>query len=264
MIRRLLLLAGALLLIGAAEPPRKPIILSPEDATREGRALIAEILSLRPQPSTNAGVLSIRMKNKRVEMPVKFRVVVTPTNSLATYQAVNTNQGIAYALCVGHAGTAPNRYANSTLMLSTISGNLFAPNEGCRELSELAEDKTMVPFAGSDFWVADLGLEFFHWPVQNVVRKEINRTRFCRVLESINPKPAPGGYSKVKSWIDNQSDALVQAEAYDTQGKLLKIFLPKRVKEVEGQWQLQEMQISNVQTGSRTTIEFELGSQGSQ
>jgi hypothetical protein len=39
---------------------------------------------------------------------------------------------------------------------------------------------------------------------------------------------------------------------------LLKEFEPKKVEKVKGTWQLEEMEIRNRQTGSRTRIEFNL------
>ena len=114
------------------------------------------------------------------------------------------------------------------------------------------------PFCDSDFWVCDLGLEFFHWPAQKILKKEFRRNCSCAVLESTNPNPSPNGYSRVVSWIDEESLGIVMAEAYDAQGKLLKEFYPKDVKKVNGQWQVQSMQIENVQTGSRTRLEFDL------
>ena len=60
------------------------------------------------------------------------------------------------------------------------------------------------------------------------------------------------------SWIDKESDGILEAEAYDINGKLLKVFEPKSFKKVDGQWELQEMEIRNVQTGSRTRLEFDL------
>ena len=50
------------------------------------------------------------------------------------------------------------------------------------------------------------------------------------------------------------------ARAYDTQGRLLKEFYPKDIKKVKGQWQVESMDIWNVQTGSRTRLEFDLKS----
>ena len=118
----------------------------------------------------------------------------------------------------------------------------------------------MTPFAGSDFWLADLGLEFFHWPEQRLLRKEIRRGQSCSVLESVNPHPAPGAYSRILSWIDIDTDGIINADAYDAQGKLLKQFAAKSFKKIHGEWELQEIEILNRQTGSRTSIEFNLSS----
>jgi hypothetical protein len=62
----------------------------------------------------------------------------------------------------------------------------------------------------------------------------------------------------VDSWIDEETLGIVHAEAYDANGKLLKVFDPKTFKKVNGQWELQEIEIRNVQTGSRSRIEFDL------
>ena len=84
----------------------------------------------------------------------------------------------------------------------------------------------------------------------------MKRGRSCEVLESTNPNPSTNGYSRVVSWIDNETLGIVHAEAYDFKNKLLKEFDPKSFKKVNGQWELQEMEIRNDQTGSRTRLEF--------
>ena len=124
----------------------------------------------------------------------------------------------------------------------------------------LYDDKIMSPFVGSDFWVADLGLEFFHWPAQKILPKPTNlkRGREYTLLESTNPDPSTNGYSRVLSCIDKETGGILEAEAYDKKGGLLKVFEPKSFKKVNGQWELQEMEIRNVQTGSRTRLEFDL------
>ena len=116
----------------------------------------------------------------------------------------------------------------------------------------------MTPFANSDFWFVDLGLEFFHWPEQKVLKKDVHRSRGCTVLESTNPNPGTNGYSRVVSWIDNETLGIVEAYAYDAKGKLLKDFYPKDFKKVDGQWQVQTLVMENVQTGSRSRLEFDL------
>jgi hypothetical protein len=65
----------------------------------------------------------------------------------------------------------------------------------------------------------------------------------------------------VVSWTDEESGGIVQAQAYDFNNKLLKEFAPKSFKKVNGQWELQEMEIYNDQTRSRTRILFDLKKQ---
>jgi hypothetical protein len=220
------------------------------DAEIKGRQLAQQLLE--QWPATNvaqAGILKIRDgKGKRSEMPVKCEVIATATNWLSVYDAVDraTNRVI---LKITHQGAVPNDYQLAEAQTAdAVIGKTIA----------LSGDQAMIPFAGSDFWVADLGLEFFHWPGQKLLKKEFRRSRGCSVLESTHPHPSPAGYSRVVSWIDNESGGIVQAEGYDAKGRLLKEFEPKSFKKVNGQWELQEMEIRNVQTDSRTRLEFDL------
>jgi hypothetical protein len=215
----------------------------------QGRDLARQLLEQRPATNfTQTGVLNIHD-------PVKCEVIVTATNWLNRYEAkFGTNITDVTKLVVTHCDEEPNRY-------------LLFENEETTRVSGSASihigmgvngNRTMIPFAGSDFWLADLGLEFFHWPEQKLLKKEVKRSRGCTVLESTNPNPSTNGYARVVSWIDNESSGIVQAEAYDFKNKLLKEFAPKSFKKMNGQWELQEMEIRNVQTGSRTRLEFDL------
>ena len=60
------------------------------------------------------------------------------------------------------------------------------------------------------------------------------------------------------SWIHQDTGALIQAEAYDARGKLLKEFRPTETEKVNGRHELKEMEIENTQTGSTTRLEFDL------
>jgi len=230
----------------------------PSDAEIQGRGLAQELCNGLPTASTNTGVLQIRSpQNGYSEVPVKSEIIVTATNWQSLYQAGTTN-GNATLLIV-HAVGQINEYfyqTNSdeqTPNLSEVS-RLGPLSHGHR----LSASELTIPFAGSDFWLGDLGLEFFHWPEQKIVKKEFARGRGCMVLESTNPNPSPIGYSRVDSWIDDETHGIVQAKAYDVDGRLLKEFYPKDFKKVNGQWELESMEIDNVQTGSRTRIEFDL------
>ena len=177
------------------------------------------------------------------------------SNWLTFYQAALTKQ--TNYLRIIHVANLTNIYSYSTNANDAVpvlgdiplSGHFF-PNH------QVSGSALMTPFAHSDFWIADLGLEFFHWPEQKILKKENRRSRGCIVLESTNPNPSRNGYSRVVSWIDEETLGIVHAEAYDFKNKLLKEFDPKSFKKVNGQWELQEMEIDNVQTGSRTRLEF--------
>ncbi|HLP76754.1 MAG TPA: outer membrane lipoprotein-sorting protein [Candidatus Paceibacterota bacterium] len=242
-------LLAVLLLTGAAEKVTKPKDLPPEEGAVQGRALVAELLSQKPSRGlTNRGVLTIRKSRKNVTtVPIEFAVVVTGTNWSSSYSAKTEATNSFSDFVVVHPDGESARYF--------VAGSLPA-SETNRPL-ELKPAELMTPFAGSDFWLADLGLEFLNWPGQQLVRTgEIKRGRSCRVLKSTNPQPAPGRYSRVVSWIDNESGGIVHADAYDAQGKWLKQFDPEDFKRVNGEWQLEEMEMLNRQTGSLTRIEF--------
>jgi hypothetical protein len=112
-------------------------------------------------------------------------------------------------------------------------------------------------FAGSDFALMDLGLEFFHWPTQILVTREMRKGRGCDVLES---RPARTHlYSRVLSWIEQESRAqgqpgLLMAEAYDKSGRILKEF------EIRGltKGQVTDMELRNRQTKTSTRLQFRL------
>jgi YD repeat-containing protein len=79
------------------------------------------------------------------------------------------------------------------------------------------------------------------------------------VLESINPQPVPGGYSCVVSWlIFDPPHGIVHADAYDARGHRIKQFDPKNIEKVQGEYQLEAMEMSGGKAGTRTVIEFDL------
>jgi hypothetical protein len=222
------------------------------DAKIQGRNLAQQLCQAHPVESCNNtgvfGVLIIRdTSGSRTNIPVKFEIIVIGTNWSGIYETTSESKPVTNGLLmINHQADRANRY------------ELYKDGELRGAIEILRGNQIMIPFAGSDFWVADLGLEFFHWPEQKILKSEMRRSRSCKVLESTNPNSSTNGYSRVVSWIDNESGGIVHAEAYDANGKLLKEFDPKSFKKVNGQWELQDMEIRNVQTGSRTRLEFDL------
>ena len=197
-------------------------------------------------------------RHTNIEIPIICKTIVTAANWQTIYEAKLTNQ--METLMVIHAAGQSNIYFyNPTNFTEQVPGwetfHCSAIFFSSRQISGAATD---VPFRRFRFLVADLGLEFFHWPEQKVLKKEVRRSRGCTVLESTNPDPSTNGYSRVVSWIDNETLGIVEAYAYDAKGKLLKDFYPKDFKKVNGQWQVQTLVMENVQTGSRSRLEFDL------
>ena len=222
------------------------------EAQAEGRDLARQLCEARPPESfTNASTLIIRPgKGRKLELPLRTVTMVTETNWMAVYEiSPTTNASAGQRLTVTHHGFAPNTYALSNLQTN-----------GTLEPSGLPERAlAMTPFANSDFWVGDLGLEFFHWPAQRLLKKELKKGQSCAVLESQNPEPGSNGYSRVVSWIDIDTGGIVQADAYDAHGKLLKEFELKEAEKVNGEWKISEIQMRNTQTGSRTILKTNFG-----
>ena len=258
----LLFLSFTLFTAGASTTPAAEL----SEAQQQGRALAAEILAGRPTESLAGseapgarerpgevfqkhGVLQIRdAKRQRSKVAFSVQVTTTPTNWWTIYEVTNSPAGaVRLEICQGDA-------VRSHYWLAEATNGALAQ----ATTRSIGGADTMIPFAGSEFWVADLGLEFLHWPEQRLLGQEKRRTLKCRVLESTNPAPTPQGYSRVITCVDSESGGIVVVEAYDANGKKLKEFTPKAPKKVNGRWELEKMTIRNEQTGAQATISFDL------
>ena len=63
-------------------------------------------------------------------------------------------------------------------------------------------------------------------------------------------------------WVDKESGALLQAEAYDWQGKLIKRFEVISGQKLEGKWYLKQMRIESARPRHRHDVADVSGDQG--
>ena len=153
-----------------------------------------------------------------------------------------------------YVANPPNAVAESVVIRHSAQPTVYIYRRG-RETNVLSGALATNSFAGTDFALLDLGLEFFRWPTQILVTREMRKGKGCDVLES---RPATTNlYSRVVSWIDQETLGLLMAEAYDARGELLKQFEVSGVKKVAGQWRVREMELRDRQTKSRTRLRFE-------
>lgn len=217
-------------------------------AEREGVALAKELQSLRPIEGD--GVLRLRNPDGKwfAAIRVRLRFVEQGHSWQSTYEAFTAEGTLAETLLVTGTPGRPNTYLHTIL-----PGAPGSPRSGA---------EAHVPFAGSEFWLTDLGLEFLHWPEQRITKREMRKGRSCRVLESVNPNPG-NGYARVLSWVDVEHRSVLRAEAYDAGRNLVKEFSIgsfKKVADASGdkRWQLKTMEIRNERNDSRTRLEFDL------
>jgi len=221
-----------------------------EDRKGEGKALVAEIIRRAPPENTQVmGVLRIRQADDTItEVPTKMSVRIVDGGWHDIYETQPAGGRAGEILVVQHQAGQANIYFHVVLV----------PQAERPDLAPIERAKLYQPLGGSDFYFADLGLEFLHWPEQRIIKKEMRKSRACRVVESVNPEPAAGAYSRVLSWLDVETGNIIRAEAYDAKGALLKEFSIRKISRGEGKVQVKEMEIWNEQNESRTRLEFNL------
>jgi hypothetical protein len=214
----------------------------------DGRSLVAELLVQKPAENldTTAALKRTDGTGLRSEIQVRLQVMVGAASWRSIYTAFNLQHRAIEEFTVVHFEQEPSQY----LLAKTVGdpGKLTEPT------AVPAEQMFTTAFAGSDFLLGDLGLEFFRWPEQRLVKKQMRMGRSCRVLESQNPRPAPATYLRVLSWIDLESGGLIRAEAYNLKNNIVKEFIVHSFSKVNDQWQVKKMEIRDLQTDSRTLL----------
>lgn len=228
----------------AASPPAAA---DPADEAA-GRALAAQLRSLMPAKDLlTSGRLLVRSPEGTIRaVPVRMRIEVQSDSATTSYEAFSSSGDRTGYLAISQAADGSRAYFAAK------------PEAASEPPARHPLLDPMIPFAGSDFWAADLGLEFLSWPLQRIVRSEMRRGRPCRVLESQNPSAPPSGYSRVLSWIDAEQDQIILAKAYTADRKLLKEFSIDSLKKVHGRWQVKKLEMRNLQSDTRTQLEFDL------
>jgi hypothetical protein len=232
-----------------AVPPR-PVAgpPTPEELTN-GQALAERLRSSAPAENSRIhGRLIIDLDDASREIPIDCNVAVTATNWVTEYQTGGTSGNGPEHLVVTHCASKPSQY------LYARAGSPSAP---LPKLKTLAPSDADIPLAGSDFSLSDLGLEFLHWPVQRQMKGEMRLGQPCYVLESSR---SGDGIVRIRSDIDEESGSPLIADAYDSDGRLVKEYSlhASSFKKVNGRWQVEKMEISNKKTGSHTELKFDL------
>ncbi len=190
-------------------------------------------------------------RGKRTEHTIELRTGVLGGKWHSVFRAVHTGTGAVTELTILRSPETSPEY---TLALGArdsapLEAPVAVPNEA-----------SMTPFAGTDFWLSDLGLSFFYWPQQEILtnaRIKMRKGVACYVLESRDPNQAGNGYNRVRSWVSREHGGLVYAEAYNAEGREVKTFEVADVEKVDGHWKLSRLRIRDAVAKSTTDLIFD-------
>jgi outer membrane lipoprotein-sorting protein len=101
----------------------------------------------------------------------------------------------------------------------------------------------------TDISYEDLTLHFLYWPDGEVLGEDTQLTRRCWKLRLRPPTRKDSQYGLIDLWVEQQSGALLQADAYGWDGKLAKRFKVISAQKLEGVWLLKQMRIEAMEAG---------------
>jgi hypothetical protein len=245
------------------QTPNLTPILDPEKSGAELAARLRSALPPEPADEFKGNLIIVTRDDKVTTLPIIS--VINPADSnhwAVSYWALTPDSRLYEELVIDHTSGRSNKYRIyfETNHPATTTNRLTLDKSKLKCVELLSGDQLTRPFAGSDFWLCDLGLEFLHWPQQRVLKHEMRRSRSCWMLESVTPTPAPGGYARVLSWIDVEYEGILFAEAYDRAGNKMKDFKLGAFRKVDGSPKLESMKIRNLRTGSESELKFDLKS----
>ncbi len=132
------------------------------------------------------------------------------------------------------------RYDEENSQLEEVTGGTT------EKLTPANFDKKIL---GTDLSYEDLALRFVYWSKATLLGDETLKLRTAYKLR-VNAPNRRTQYSSVNLWVDRDSGALLRAEAYDWDGRLVKRFEvisgQKLPDNAEGKWYLKEMRIENL------------------
>lgn len=175
------------------------------------------------------------------------RVAQSTQNRALSGAIRNAGKSLPFRLiCAG--GTIRYEFTNPPQVLQVKLGEKEARLEEIVDgkTSKVAQRRFDDRVRDTDISYEDLSLCFLYWPTATIQGEQTMLLQKCWI---VRVEPGPRGdtqYGKVDLWISKKTGALMQAEAFDSAGKL-----SRRFKVISGQslgdglWILKEMRIES-------------------
>jgi len=218
------------------------------DQVAEGQRLARELRSAGPTGDSEIRGTLIISHGKKKHIPIICRTIGSGGVWKTIYESQSADGVPAERLIITRSPTGVQyAYARAAAVGAPIP-----------EPRTISAEQANIPFAQSDFWLTDFGVQFIFWPEQARLKGELRLGRDCYLLESINPGAAQ--VVRIKAYIDKENKVPILAEGYDARNKLVKEFSihGSGFKKIKGQWVLEKMDMHNAKTGSQTVLKFDL------
>ena len=202
------------------------------------------------QEDPNAILDQIRFAQARISKPLTGRL--------------RPEDGVSIPLQLQLKGSEIDYQFNNppeTLRLQLTDSGSILSDENAAGKQTLAGSKLQEPVRGTDITYEDLSLRFIYWKNAKPNGEQRVRAITCSIVD-VQPPSRNSAYSTVRLWIAKDRGALIKAEGFDWQGKLVKRFEVISGQRVEEKTIFKQIRIERISadTGkvvSRTYLELD-------
>lgn len=131
---------------------------------------------------------------------------------------------------------------------------LFLP--ALKRVKRISSSNKSGAFVGSEFAFEDFTITELNKFTYNYIGEEELDGMMMDVIERF-PRYEKSGYTKQKSWVDQDIFQARKLEFYDRKGELLKTLILSDYREYDGVWRAHTLSMVNAQTGKQTDLVYD-------
>ena len=143
-------------------------------------------------------------------------------------------------------------FGNDLEELTVVHPESVNPRLDYRKGNPLTPSELMgmfEPIQGTDISWTDLTLAFLRWRGGETVGRDTFKGQTCLLVDLPAPAEAGAGdlgrYAKVRIWVHEHLRMIVQAEAYNEEGDLVRRLEIKGLRKVDDRWMIKDMEVES-------------------
>ena len=210
----------------------------------DGRTLIDQVLRALPEiPVQMDARLMFRSPETGKRKTLRLKIGLQP---------VDTGQQITYTI-LDQFGTEQEEL---TVKRNRVGGEAWSYRHG-EPLQAGDLPHLFIPITGTEVNWIDLSFSYLFWENGKTIGVEELKGRRCYVVD-INAPNKPGrAYSGIRLWIEPRVSALLQAEMYSLDGRLVKRLEVKSYKKIGGIWMIKDLDIRQFPEKTRSRLRID-------